>query len=126
MKLLKNGDPKWVALVAVAENVPIFLLTIIAGVLADVVDRRRLLIWTQLWMLAASGALGILTLLGIVTAGWLLFFWAVLGVGIAISGPPFQAIVPELVAPADMPLAVASTAWHSTSHVPLDRHLALR
>jgi MFS family permease len=107
MKLLKNGDPKWVALVAVAENVPIFLLTIIAGVLADVVDRRKLLIWTQLWMLAASGALGILTLLGMVTAGWLLFFWAVLGVGIAISGPPFQAIVPELVAPADMPLAVA-------------------
>ncbi len=107
MKLLKHSDPKWVALVAVAENVPIFLLTIVAGVLADVVDRRKLLIWTQLWMLGASGALGILTLCGTISAGWLLFFWALLGVGIALSGPPFQAIVPELVAPADMPLAVA-------------------
>lgn len=107
MKLLKNGDPKWVAFVAVAENVPIFLLTFVAGALADVLDRRKLLIFTQIWMLAASGTLGLLTLHGSVTAGVLLFLWAMLGVGIALSGPAFQAIVPELVPPADMPLAVA-------------------
>jgi len=107
MELLKHSDPKWVALVSVAENLPICLLSVIAGALSDVLDRRKLLIFTQIWMLIASGLLGVLTLLGLTTPGLLLFFTATLGIGIALSGPPFQAIVPELVAPADMPLAVA-------------------
>lgn len=107
MELLKHSDPKWVALVSVAENLPICLLSVVAGALADLLDRRKLLIFTQVWMLLASGLLGILTLKGLTTPGMLLFFTATLGVGIALSGPPFQAIVPELVAPADMPLAVA-------------------
>lgn len=93
-------------LLAAAANLPICLLSLPAGALADVLDRRRLLIFTQLWMLSASGMLGILTLLGWASPAMLLAFTFLLGIGTALSGPAFQAIVPELVPPADMRLAV--------------------
>jgi MFS family permease len=113
MRLL-TPDKLWVGLVGFASNLPLCFLSAPAGVLADVLDRRRFLIVTQIWMLIASGLLGVLTLLGVLrpemqgmSIGVLLGFTALLAVGNALSGPPFQAIVPELVPPGDMPLAVS-------------------
>src|ERR1051325_2434454 len=64
-------SPTMVALVQAATTVPVFLLALIAGALADVVDRRRLLLITQSWMLAAAALLGASTVMG-ATTPWLL------------------------------------------------------
>src|SRR2546429_9974123 len=53
-------SPSMVALVQAATTLPVFLLALLAGALADVVDRRRLLLITQSWMLLAAASLGVL------------------------------------------------------------------
>src|ERR687884_1800377 len=64
--------PLMVALMQTAENSPSFLLALPAGALADIVDRRRLLLFTQTWMLVAAVALAAATLLGLTTPALLL------------------------------------------------------
>ena len=95
-----------VALVQAVTSLPMFLLSLPAGALADVMDRRRLLLFTQSWMLASAAALGLLTLAGLTTPGLLLLFTFLLGLGTALNGPAWQAIVPELVPREDLPGAV--------------------
>ena len=60
-------SPLMVSLVQAATTVPVFLVILPAGALADMVDRRRFLLITQAWMVAAASALGVLTLLGHIT-----------------------------------------------------------
>src|SRR5437763_10812626 len=60
-------SPLMVSLVQAATTVPVFLVILPAGALADMVDRRRFLLITQAWMVAAAGALGVLTLMGHIT-----------------------------------------------------------
>src|SRR5262245_40902074 len=62
-------SPLKIALVQAAATLPVFLVILPAGALADMMDRRRLLLITQGWMVFASGLLGILTLLNVVTPG---------------------------------------------------------
>src|SRR6266446_10489356 len=59
---LLTPSPMVVALVQAATSVPVFLVALPAGALADVVDRRRLLLLTQGWMLLAAAVLGVATL----------------------------------------------------------------
>src|SRR5437868_10374790 len=66
-----SSSPFMVALVEAADSIPMMLLAMPAGALADIVDRRRLLIAVQSYLLVVAGALGILTLLDMTTA-WLL------------------------------------------------------
>src|SRR5271157_5259253 len=56
-----------VSLIQTASSLPIFFMALPGGALADIVDRRKLLIFSQVWMLVAAGALGILTLAGMTT-----------------------------------------------------------
>jgi MFS family permease len=100
-------SPTLIALVQAATTLPIFLLALVAGALADVVDRRRLLLVTQSWMVLASAALGILTLLHRTSAGTLLAFTFLLGLGAALNAPAWQAIIPELVDRRRLPPALA-------------------
>jgi len=96
-----------VALVQTSTTLPVFLLALPAGVFADVFNRRRLLLFTQSWMLTAAAALGWLTLSGLTTPWLLLILTLLLGLGAAINAPSWQAIVPELVSPPEIPSAVA-------------------
>jgi len=96
-----------VSLVQTATSLPIFLLALPAGALADVLDRRRLILFTQTWMLCAAAALGFLTLAGRTTPWALLLLTLLLGLGAALNAPAWQAIVPELVPRTDIPAAVA-------------------
>ncbi len=64
-------SPMMVALMQTAETLPIFLLAIPAGAIADVIDRRLLLLIAQGWMLLAAAALSLLTLVG-ATTPWVL------------------------------------------------------
>src|SRR6266571_7152464 len=100
-------SPILIALVQAATTLPVFLLALVAGALADVVDRRRLLIVTQSWMLLASAALGTLTVLGLAKAWVLLLFTFLVGMGNALNAPAWQAIIPELVGRRDLPAALA-------------------
>src|SRR5690348_18337961 len=72
-------SPLMVGLVQAATSLPVFLVVLPAGALADIVDRRRLLLITQSWMVLAAAALGILTLLNIVTPWILLLLTFLLG-----------------------------------------------
>jgi len=93
----QTSSPLIVALLQTAESLPIFLLALPAGALADVVDRRRLLLATQTWMCLAAAALGILTLLDLATPPVLLVFAFTVGIATALNVPAWQALTPELV-----------------------------
>jgi MFS family permease len=100
-------SPLMVALVQAASTLPVFLVILPAGALADMVDRRRFLLITQGWMVGAAGLLGIFTLLGYVTPWILLLFTFVLGLGAVMNDPAWQAITPEIVCPENHAPAVA-------------------
>jgi MFS family permease len=102
-------SPVVVALVQAATSLPVFLVGLPAGALADIVDRRRLLIVSQGWMLL-SAALGVLTLIGVMSPWVLLALTFALGLGVAMNTPAWQAIVPEVVSPSELQEAVALNA----------------
>src|SRR5215475_11371596 len=100
-------NPLMVGLVQAAGALPVFLVILPAGALADMVDRRRFLLITQAWMVLASGTLGVLTLFHVVTPWVLLAFTFVLGLGAVMNDPAWQAITPELVPAEQHAAAVA-------------------
>jgi MFS family permease len=100
-------SPMMVALMQTAEMTPLFLLALPAGALADVVDRRWLLLLTQGWMLIAAVTLAVLTLAGLTGAWTLLLLTFSLGLGAALNAPAWQAIVPELVPRKELAAAVS-------------------
>jgi MFS family permease len=100
-------SPLMVSLVQAAAAIPVFLVVLPAGALADMVDRRRLLLFTQSWMVIAAVALGVLTLFNTVTPWMLLAFTFLMGVGAVMNDPAWQAITPDVVSPERHASAVA-------------------
>ena len=90
-------SPLMVGLVQAANSIAVFLVVLPAGAIADVVDRRKLLLLTQLWMVLAAAALGVLTIAGVVTPAILLVFTCLMGFGAVLNDPAWQAITPEVV-----------------------------
>ena len=90
-------NPLMVGLVQAAGALPVFLVILPAGALADMVDRRRFLLLTQGWMVLAAATLGIMTLTSCVGPWVLLLFTFLLGLGAVMNDPAWQAITPELV-----------------------------
>jgi MFS family permease len=102
-----TSSPLFVTLIQAGSGLPMFLLAIPSGALADIVDRRRLLLATQTWMLLAAATLGTITLAGAVTPLRLLAVTFAMGIGVALNGPAWQAVVSELVPREELPAAVA-------------------
>src|SRR5258706_2074288 len=102
-----SSSPSMVALVEAADSLPVMLLALPAGAIADIVDRRRLLIGAQVYFLIVIGALATLTALDMITPWLLLAFTFAVGVGMAFTMPAWAAIVPELVPAEELPSAVA-------------------
>jgi MFS family permease len=100
-------QPFIVAMVQAATIMPVFLLALPGGALADIVDRRIFLIATQVWTIVAAIALATLTVSGAMTASWLLALTFAIGIGSALTGPAWSAIVPELVPREDLIQAIA-------------------
>lgn len=99
-------SPLMVALVQAATSLPMVFLALPAGALADVVDRRRYLIVTQLWMLVTAALLGTCTWIGMTNAWLLLGFTFALGCGAAMTMPAWAAIAPDLVPREELQAAV--------------------
>ncbi|MGD9700822.1 MAG: MFS transporter [Acidimicrobiia bacterium] len=102
-----DSSPTLVALVQTATMLPVFLVGLPAGALADIVDRRILLIITQLSMLVTAAALAMLSFADHITETSLLLLTFALGLGAAFNMPAWQAIQPELVTRAELPQALA-------------------
>ncbi|MDQ1424292.1 MAG: hypothetical protein QOD72_1790 [Acidimicrobiaceae bacterium] len=96
-----------VALVQTATFLPVLLIGIPAGALADIVDRRRLILATQAWMMVFAFLLAGLTFAHMVTPGLLLALTFALGLGTAVNGPAWMAIQQDLVPKDDVPQAIA-------------------
>ena len=91
------GAATLVALVQTADTLPDVLLAFPAGALADAFDRRRLLIYIQLFQVAVGTTLTVLTLTGHINAPLVLAFTFLLGAGGAMGVSPYQALIPDLV-----------------------------
>jgi MFS family permease/quinol monooxygenase YgiN len=102
-----SPSPLLVALVQAATTLPMFLLALPAGALADIVDRRKMLLAAQMLGLISAAMLALLTFYGLVTPEVLLAGTFMLGIAAALSAPVFQAIVPELVDKQALPDAIA-------------------
>ncbi|MGO9883944.1 MAG: MFS transporter [Solirubrobacteraceae bacterium] len=96
-----------VALIQTAAGLPVVLLAVPAGAIGDLVDRRRLLIASQSFMLVAAAVLAGLALAGLVTPWVLLMLIFAVGVGQTLTAPTWQTLQPELVAPEDRTQAIA-------------------
>ena len=102
-----TGSPLLIALMQTAASLPVLLFGLFAGATADIFERRRLLMFWQAWQMAAVGLMAVLALGGIIGPVALLLLTFLMNIGSAMNNPAWQAIVPELVPPEELPNAVS-------------------
>jgi MFS family permease len=100
-------SPVMVSMVQVASLAPMFLFSLPAGAVADIVDRRLFLIGTQAWMGTMGLLLALLTAADAINAWGLLAFTFAIGAGTAMNSPAWGATTPELVPRDDLAQAIA-------------------
>ncbi len=100
-------DALTVSLVSMATILPVFLLALPAGALADIVDKRLFIIMTQIWMLAVAALLALLTYAGWVGSTTLLMLTFALGMGAAMNSPAWGTVLSEAVPRRDLVQAIA-------------------
>ncbi len=100
-------SPLYIALIQTATALPFFLLALPAGSIGDIFDRRKLILGTEIWMLAVAVVLTVVTVLGAMTPWLLLLLTVGLSIGDAVESPSWRAIFPELVSKEDLPAALA-------------------
>jgi MFS family permease len=105
-----SPDPLIVSLVQVAASLPIVLLAIPAGALADIIDRRRFLIIGEAANTAIAAVFAVLVSLDLVTAAVLLLFTFLISAFGAFTAPAWQAVTPQLVPKEDLPAAIAANS----------------
>lgn len=102
-----GASPQLIALVQASTTLPIMLLSLLAGAIADNLDRRRVMLTAQIFMLLVSAVLSVFAWAGWLTPWLLLGFTFLIGCGTALNGPAWQASVGDLVPRAALPGAVA-------------------
>src|SRR5947207_2089383 len=102
-----RAGPMYVALTQTASALPFFIFALPAGAIGDIVDRRRLILFTEVWMVAIASVLALTTIAGLMSPWLLLGLTFALSAGDAIETPTWRAVLPELVKKED--LAAAST-----------------
>ncbi len=100
-------SPLMVSLVQAATILPTFLLALPAGAIADILDKRRFILATQVWMAAAAAALTVATILGRTDTVMLLAFTFAIGAGAAVNSPAWGSVLIEVVPRRDIAQAVA-------------------
>jgi MFS family permease len=102
-----GGDATMVALTQTASSLPFFMFGLPAGAIGDIVDRRRLILCCELWMLGVSIVLAVATIGEFITPWLLLGLTFALFAGDAIAAPTWRAVLPDLVGKADLAAASA-------------------
>ncbi len=102
-----SPTPLTVSLVQAATILPVFLLALPAGAIADILDKRAFILATQVWMAAAAAVLTVITMLGGIDAQMRLAWTFALAVGAAMNGPAWGAVLGEVVPRRDVAQAVA-------------------
>lgn len=102
-----SNSPTMVALVQTALMVPLMLVTLPAGAIADMFDRRRIAITGLSFSAVCAALLAAVSFFGLVTPWILLAFCVLIGGGVALFSPSWQASIPEQVSRAHLPAAVA-------------------
>jgi MFS family permease len=100
-------SPLWVALVQSASTLPVFFLGLPSGALADIMDRRRYFLATQIWVATIGILMCVCLLLDLMNAPLLLALTFLNGIGLAMRWPVFAAIIPEVVSRPHLPQALA-------------------
>lgn len=101
-----DSSPWMVSLVRTTMAFPVFILSLPAGVLADWVDRRKVLMVTQLYLLLIALIMAVLTYLQAMTPSLLLVMTLCMGVGMVVHVPTWQSVIPDLVPKGSIPAAV--------------------
>src|SRR5262249_19877065 len=102
-----GASPLYVALTQTASSLPFFLFALPAGAIGDIADRRKLILYTEAWMVAVATILALTTLTGVITPWLLLALTFALSAGDAVETPTWRAVLPELVTKSDLPAASA-------------------
>ena len=97
-----GAGPLYVALTQTASSLPFFVFALPAGSIGDVVDRRKLILFTEAWMVGIAVLLAVLTVAGAMTPWLLLGFTFAISAGDALETPAWRAILPELVPRSDL------------------------
>ena len=100
-------DPIWLGIVAAAQFIPVMVLGLFAGVAADALPKRRVLIWTQVAMMILAAILAVLVISGLVQVWMILVLAFLLGIANAVDMPVRQSFSIELVGREDIGNAVA-------------------
>ena len=109
MTMLTKSE-QMVALVTASTTLPILVLSLLAGVLADNYDRRRIMLCAQIMMLVVSTALSLATWFALLTPWLLLTFTFLIGCGAALHNPSWQATVGDIVPRQQVPAAVTANS----------------
>ena len=102
-----GAGPFYVALTQTAATLPFFVLALPAGSIGDIADRRRLILYCEIWMVGVAVALAVTTFARVITPVLLLALTFALSAGDAVETPSWRAILPELVPKDDLPAASA-------------------
>lgn len=92
-----TGSATWVGLMQAANTLPLLFLALAAGAAADMVDRTKVVLASQIVMGVGAGAMTVLSWLELITPGLLLGLGLLIGTGVAFNLPAWQALVPNLV-----------------------------
>ena len=104
---ITDGDPLWLGVVAAAQFVPVMILGLFAGILADVLPKRQTLLAVQVVMMALAVILAVLTATGLVQVWMIVLLAILLGCANAVDMPVRQAFAYEMVGPRDVGNAVS-------------------
>ncbi len=102
-----GAGPMYVALTQTASALPFFVFALPAGAIGDIVDRRRLILYTEFWMVGVATVLAVATIMGLVSPWLLLVLTFALSAGDAIETPTWRAVLPEMVKKEDLAAASA-------------------
>jgi len=102
-----GAGPVYVALTQTASSLPFFVFALPAGAIGDVVDRRKLILFTEAWMVGVAVLLAAFTIAGLMTPWLLLAFTFAISAGDALEAPAWRAILPEVVPRSDLAAASA-------------------
>jgi MFS family permease len=97
----------WLGVVGFAASAPMLVFTLLGGVIADRVDRRRLMIYTQTAMMLSALAMAALTFLDAINLPQIVLLAFISGVAMSLNTPTYQALVPQLVPKEDLTNAIA-------------------